>query len=58
MLIVKTVKNGKTKLSIGHTHILHMIDGFDYDDELEEYSVRIDPKWRDLYANQKYTLIN
>ncbi|MCY1359097.1 hypothetical protein D9M69_456510 [compost metagenome] len=58
MLVVEAVKDGKTKLSVGRTRVLHMIDGFDYDDELEEYSVRIDPRWRGLYANQEYALID
>lgn len=58
MLVVEAVKDGKTKLSVGRTRVLHMIDGFDYDDELEEYSVRVDPRWRGLYANQEYALIN
>ncbi|HGM6965841.1 TPA: hypothetical protein ACKQDH_003341 [Pseudomonas aeruginosa] len=58
MLVVEAAKDGKPKFSIGRTRVLHMIDGFDYDDELEEYSVRINPRWRGLYANQEYALID
>lgn len=58
MLVVEAVKDGKPKVAVGRTRVLHMIDGFDYDDELEEYSVRINPRWRVLYANQEYALID
>lgn len=58
MLVAEAVKDGKTKLSVGRTRVLHMIDGFDYDDELEQYSVRIDPRWRGLYGNHEYALID
>jgi len=58
MLVAEAAKDGKPKLSVGRTRVLHMIDGFDYDDELEEYSVRVDPRWRGLYANQEYALID
>lgn len=58
MLVVEVTKDGNPKLSVGRTRVLHMIDGFEYDNELEEYSVRIDPRWRGLYGNREYALIN
>ncbi len=58
MLVAEAAKDGKTKLSVGRTRVLHMIDGFDYDDELEQYSVRIDPRWRGLYGNNEYALVD
>jgi hypothetical protein len=58
MLVVEAAKDGKPKLSVSRTRVLHMIDGFEYDDELEEYSVRINPRWCGLYANKEYALID
>ena len=51
-------KDGKTKLAIGRTRALHMIEGFDYDDKAEAYTLRIDPRWRGMYGNHEYALID
>lgn len=51
-------KDGKTKLAIGRTRALHMIEGFDYDEKAETYTLRVDPRWRGMYGNHEYALID
>jgi len=58
MLEFETISNGKSKLSVGKTRALHMISGFDYDDEEEKYSYRIDPRWCLMYGNKEFALID
>lgn len=59
MLVMEVVKkDGKTKLEVGKTRALHMISGFDYDDETEAYTLRIDPRWRVIYGNREFALID
>lgn len=59
MLVIEvTNRDGKTKIAIGKTRALHMIEGFDYDDEAETYTLRIDPRWRDMYGNREFALID
>ena len=35
-----------------------MIDGFDFDDEAEVYTLRIDPRWHAMFANREFALID
>lgn len=58
MLVIEVTKDGKPKLAIGKTRALHMIEGFDYDDEAETYTLRIDPRWRGMYGNREFALID
>jgi hypothetical protein len=58
MLVIEATKDGKPKLTIGKTRALHMIEGFDYDDEAESYALRIDPRWRGMYSNREFALID
>lgn len=58
MLTIGTQKAGVHKLHIGRTRALHLIEGFDYDDELETYTYRIDPRWGELYGNREFALIH
>lgn len=58
MLVIEITKDGKSKLAIGKTRALHMIEGFDYDDEAETYTLRIDPRWRGMYGNREFALID
>ena len=59
MLVIEVKKpDGKPKLAIGKTRALHLIDGFDYDDEAEAYTLRIDPRWHGLYGNREFALID
>jgi hypothetical protein len=58
MLTIGATKAGVSKLHIGRTRALHLIEGFDYDDALETYTYRIDPRWGELYSNREYALIH
>lgn len=58
MLVIEVKKDGKTKFAIGKTRAIHMIDGFDYDEKTEAYTLRIDPRWRGMYGNREYALID
>lgn len=58
MLVIEVQKDGKPKLSVGKSRALHMIEGFEYDDETEAYVLRVDPRWRSMYGNREYALID
>lgn len=59
MLVIDVqTRDGKSKLAIGKTRALHMIDGFDYDDDAEAYTLRVDPRWRGMYGNREFALID
>ena len=59
MLVIEVTKaDGKPKLSIGKTRALHLIAGFDYDEDSEEYSLTIDPRWHAMYGNREFALID
>lgn len=59
MLVIEvTKKDGKPKLSIGRTRALHLIAGFDYDEDSEEYTLTIDPRWHAMYGNREFALID
>jgi hypothetical protein len=58
MLVIEITKDGKPKLAIGKTRAMHMIEGFDYDNETETYTLRIDPRWRGMYGNREFALID
>lgn len=59
MLVIEVRKaDGKPKLSIGKTQALHLIAGFDYNEDTEEYTLTIDPRWRAMYGNQEFALID
>ena len=58
MLVIEVQAAGAPKLAIGKTSALNMIDGFDYDEETETYTLRIDPRWRGMYSNREFALID
>jgi hypothetical protein len=59
MLVIEVrAKDGKPKLLVGKNRALHMIEGFDYDDETEAYTLRIDPRWRVMFGNREFALID
>ena len=58
MLVIEITKDGKPKLAIGRTRALHMVDGFDFDDQAGIYSLRIDPRWCDLHRNREFAMID
>ena len=58
MLVIEVQKDGTPKFTVGKSSALHMIDGFDFDAEAEAYVLRIDPRWRLMYANREFALID
>lgn len=58
MLVIEVTNEGKPKFSIGKTTALHMISGFDYDDVSESYTLRVDPRWKALFGNKEFALID
>jgi hypothetical protein len=58
MLVVEVTKGGVPKLDVGRARALHLIDGFDYDEAAGVYTVRVDPRWRALYGNREFALID
>lgn len=59
MLVIEVTKaDGKPKLSIGKTRALHLIAGFDYDEDSEEYTLTIDPRWHAMYSNREFAMID
>lgn len=59
MLVIEVrAKDGKPKLSVGQSRALHMIEGFDFDDGAEAYTLRIDPRWRFMFGNREFALID
>ncbi|RQR26988.1 plasmid stabilization protein [Burkholderia sp. Bp9143] len=58
MLVIEATNDGKPKLQVGTSGALHLLDGFDYDDVRKEYSVRVDPRWRNLYENREFAFID
>jgi hypothetical protein len=58
MLVIEVTRQGRPKLSVGKNRALHMIDGFEFDDEADSYALRIDPRWRVLFDNREFALID
>jgi hypothetical protein len=59
MLVIEVrSKDGKPKLSVGKNRALHMIEGFDFDDEAGAYTLRVDPRWRVMFGNREFALID
>jgi len=58
LVIEVSKKGGKQKISIGKTRSLHLISGFDYDGDKEEYTLTIDPRWHAMYGNREFALID
>lgn len=54
-------KDGKTKYSIGYhpsSRVMQMLGGFDYNEEIEEYRLIIDPRWRQIFGNREYGFLD
>lgn len=59
--IEATRTNGNLKYSFGNhpaSRVLAMLGGFDYDDELNEYTLYVDPRWAQIFGNREFTLID
>ena len=58
MIVIEVTKDGAPKYTVGTNGALHMIDGFDYDARSEAYALRIDPRWRVMFGNREFALID
>lgn len=59
MLVIEVTRaDGRRKLAIGQTRALHLIAGFDYDEDREEYTLTIDPRWGVMHGNREFALID
>lgn len=58
MLIIEITPSHRPKITIGKTKAIHLISGFDYDDEAESYTLHIDPRWRVMYGNREFAIID
>ena len=58
MLVIEVTKDGNPKLVIGKTRAIHLIECFDYVDEREDYTLRVDPRWHKMYGNREFALID
>jgi hypothetical protein len=61
-LIIETKKpDGSTKYrigGIGNTKTFRILSDFDYDEDREAYTYTLDPRWRILFGNQEFALID
>jgi hypothetical protein len=58
MLVIEVTKQGRPKSSVGKNRALHMIEGFDFDDETGVYKLRIDPRWCAMFDNREFSLVD
>lgn len=59
MLVLEVRKpDGSTKMSIGKARALHLIQGFDFDEAADTYTLSIDPRWRAMYGNSEFARID
>lgn len=59
MLVIEVrTKSGDPKLSVGRNGALHLIEGFEFDNEAEVYTMRIDPRWEAIFGNREFALID
>ena len=56
IIISVTRPNGQRKIHI--TEALHLIDGWALNEETNEYEMRLNPRWRQLFAGREYALID
>lgn len=60
-IAIEVRKGDKTKYSIGNhpsSRVMQMLGGFDYNEKTEEYTLVIDPRWRQTFGNREYSLID
>lgn len=51
-------KDGSSKYRIGNTEAFHMLSSFKYTEETEIYTFTIDPRWKALFNNREYALLD
>lgn len=50
--------DGSTKYRIGSTKAFHILQDFDYDEDAETYTFTLDPRWRTLFGNREFALVD
>lgn len=50
--------DGSTRYSIGKTVSFRIVSSFVYDDETENYTYTLDPRWVQMFSNREYSLID
>jgi hypothetical protein len=50
--------DGSTRYKIGRSTAFHILSGFEYDDETDQYSYTLDPRWVVMFGNREYSLID
>jgi hypothetical protein len=59
MLVIEVTKQGRPKLKIGtRQEALHLINAYEFDEENEVYTIRLDSRWQQMFGNREYALIN
>lgn len=57
-LVIETTSDGKPKMQVGTKRPLRLLDAFEYDEARKTYIIRLDPRWRHLYANNEFAFID
>lgn len=52
------IRSSKGTRKIGSAEAFHIISGFRYDEETEQYLYRLDPRWAQLYGTREYARID
>lgn len=50
--------DGATKYKIGDTKVFHILADFEYRETTEVYTFTLDPRWRSLFGNREFALID
>lgn len=50
--------DGSTKYKIGNTKAFHILADFEYNETSETYTFTLDPRWRALFGNREFALID
>ena len=50
--------DGSTRYKIGHMHSFSIVKELDYNEETEDYTYMMDPRWMQLFGNREYGLID
>lgn len=50
--------DGSTKYKIGDTKAFHILADFEYSEATETYTFTLDPRWRALFGNREFALID
>ena len=58
-LVIETKQaNGSAKYRIGDTKAFYILSGFDYDANVETYTYTLDQRWKVLFSNREFALID